>query len=277
MSISKKQQFVNFIHNQLNLLVIPTIDKKAINKWNELDFDKKTNFINVMNDNLSTYAIITGRRSGITVIDIDCIKPNQLNGRDVLLEFKKNNDIGHPFIIETPNNGLHLYYKYNEKLTKSSSKIKNYKNEIIPWDLRSDNGYVIGPHSIINNIEYKNFNIDLPTYIKTHNGFQNVPDCFIKLFDPNTSYILNDKYQPIQTIKPIAQLNIKTDNKSECKSDMKSEITFERVNELVSQLSIGRSDNRDSWLRVIWSIVNAGLQLGKDFSKIIHEFSKKIR
>lgn len=77
--------------------------------------------------------IITGKVSGITVIDIDSYKP----GAPDISAFPPT------FTIKTGNGGYHLYYQYQPGLTISAGAYPQYPG----LDMRSDGGFVVGPYS----------------------------------------------------------------------------------------------------------------------------------
>jgi len=78
--------------------------------------------------------IITGRISGITVIDVDTYKPGAVDP-GVFPE---------TFTVRTGQGGLQLYYQYQEGFTISANKYEEYPH----MDMRSDGGYVIAPPSV---------------------------------------------------------------------------------------------------------------------------------
>lgn len=78
--------------------------------------------------------IITGKISGITVIDIDSYKPNSIDPK-IFPE---------TFTVKTGQGGLQLYYKYEPGFTISAGQFPQFPNV----DMRSDGGYVVAPPSI---------------------------------------------------------------------------------------------------------------------------------
>lgn len=78
--------------------------------------------------------IITGKISGITVIDIDTYKP----GAPSIDKFPAT------FTVKTGNGGYHLYYRYRPGLSISASAYPQYPG----LDMRSDGGFVVGPFSV---------------------------------------------------------------------------------------------------------------------------------
>lgn len=96
--------------------------------------------------NVKTWATITGEKSQIMVIDIDNKTKGQ-NGHESLKEIlvtlseEDNQTIKNTLIVRTPNNGMHLYFKYRKGL-------KTVSNIIPGVDIRTDGGIIISPDSI---------------------------------------------------------------------------------------------------------------------------------
>lgn len=78
--------------------------------------------------------VVTGKISGISVIDIDIYKANNTT----LDKFPKT------LTIKTGNGGYHLYYEYVEGLSISANAYANLPGV----DIRSDGGYVVAPPSV---------------------------------------------------------------------------------------------------------------------------------
>lgn len=78
--------------------------------------------------------IITGKISGITVIDVDAYKA----GTTSIDAFPPT------FTVKTGNGGYHLYYKYQPGLTISANAYPQFPG----IDIRSDGGYIVAPPSV---------------------------------------------------------------------------------------------------------------------------------
>jgi len=95
---------------------------------------------------LANIAIITGRKSGLVVVDIDLkdkisgIKAN-LSFPDLVEEIQLNTNT---ITAITGSGGKHLFYKYPE-IDKKIPCVTNLRNGI---DIRADDGYVVVPPSI---------------------------------------------------------------------------------------------------------------------------------
>ena len=124
-----------------NLLpIIPMSEnKKPLVKWSDPN--------NQINDvdaavkkypNTRAWATVTGEKSQVMVIDIDNKTKGQ-NGHESLKEIlvtlseEDNKTIKNTLIVRTPNNGMHLYFKYRKGL-------KTVSNIIPGVDIRTDGG-----------------------------------------------------------------------------------------------------------------------------------------
>lgn len=96
-------------------------DDEQIEKWWE-QFPK------------ANIGIVTGKVSGVTVIDVDTYKGGDAS------KFPKT------FTVKTGNGGMHLYYKYAPGFTISADAYPDMPG----IDLRSDGGYVVAPYSETN-------------------------------------------------------------------------------------------------------------------------------
>lgn len=110
------------------------------------------------------YGILTGKISGIAVIDID--NHNGVSGADNLKEFCEKYDIELPDTktVMTPSGGLHLYYNLPEKYNDVQF-IQNHK-ELEGVDFQTHGRYVVGWGSTIDGLKYQVINnqpiADLP-------------------------------------------------------------------------------------------------------------------
>lgn len=99
------------------------------------------------------YGILTGKISGIAVIDID--NHNGVSGADNLKEFCEKYDIEltDTKTVMTPSGGLHLYYNLPEKYNDVQF-IQNHK-ELEGVDFQTHGRYVVGWGSTIEGIKYE--------------------------------------------------------------------------------------------------------------------------
>ena len=134
-----------FIENKKLFPIIPVSEnKKPLVEWK-----KEENHIKDIKSiskykNSSAYATITGKPSGVMVIDID--NKGKVNGHTSFMEvietLKIQKEDLKTLTIRTPNNGMHLYFKYREGL-------KTVSNIIPGVDIRTDGGIIIAPNSFI--------------------------------------------------------------------------------------------------------------------------------
>ena len=120
-------------------VALPLIGKKPIYKrWNTLTKTPEKLFVfegyNV--------GILTGKVSGITVLDID-IKQNGM-------KLWKSISTAYPEFttptVRTPTGGLHMYFRYNKNISSFSTfKLRDCS---IGWDLLNNDRLVVAPPSI---------------------------------------------------------------------------------------------------------------------------------
>lgn len=110
------------------------------------------------------YGILTGKLSGIAVIDIDT--HNGISGADNLKEFCEKYDVelSDTKTVMTPSGGIHLYYNLPEKYNDVQF-IQNHK-EVEGVDFQTHGRYVVGWGSTIDGLKYQVINnqpiADLP-------------------------------------------------------------------------------------------------------------------
>lgn len=85
--------------------------------------------------------IITGKISGITVVDIDMSNETHV---DIDL-FPRT------FTVKTPTGGFHLYYRYTAKIGQTANTFPQFPHV----DIRNDGGYVVAPPSFCDYIKEK--------------------------------------------------------------------------------------------------------------------------
>ncbi|GMF23992.1 unnamed protein product [Phytophthora lilii] len=92
------------------------------------------------------WGIQTGKRSGITVIDVD-IKKNK-NGMDSLLDVDIDLDDYQTYKVRTCSGGYHYYFKYDERFKTSANVLPGV-------DVRNDNGCVFAGerYEVVNDAE----------------------------------------------------------------------------------------------------------------------------
>ena len=149
------QPFANYAldYQQLGLAIIPCEGKSPKVSWKKYQTKPPslaTIYRWIKLFPAANIGLITGKISGITVID--CDDPN------LLLE-KLEAEFGESkFVVSTPSGGRHLYYSFNDENSKTG-----YKQKI---DVRGEGGLIIAPYS---------FNPDKKThYIITKGSFDDL-------------------------------------------------------------------------------------------------------
>ena len=174
----------------------PSVPWKTDTNWikdiNDLEiqgewFEYANNNNEVKKNKITGGALITGKSSGIMVLDLD---RNHGDGtKDGIEAYKKIvKDLGlskddedkafNTFTVKTPNGGLHLYFKYREGL-------KNDSNQDLSIDLRTDGGLIITPGSL------RKINDNIKEYkVYKDNPIHDIP---IPLFNKLTEYFGSNK------------------------------------------------------------------------------------
>lgn len=140
-------------YHDIGLAVIPCGGKKPKVSWKKYQA-KAASFATIYRwmkiFPTANIGLITGKISGITVID--CDDPNLLL-EELEAEFGESK-----FVVSTPSGGRHLYYSFNGEASKTG-----YKQKI---DVRGEGGLIIAPYS---------FNPDKKThYIITKGSFDDL-------------------------------------------------------------------------------------------------------
>lgn len=117
----------------IHLVTFPLTRQKlpAMKGWNLLEES-------VEHEEGSYYGIVTGKASGIFVLDVD-----MKNGKDGKAALAQLGEVPKTCTVQTPSGGLHLYFRYPENGCPTNAGIIGEG-----LDLRGDiNGYVVGPGS----------------------------------------------------------------------------------------------------------------------------------
>jgi len=123
-------------YNLFNFITIPMKGKApVIPKWNLF---KKTVHPTDILDNIG---ILCGSVSGVTIIDIDVKDSGMLFWKKLI---KEHPELIAP-IVETPNKGLHYYFKYEPEL-RNSIRLK-VDGQKIGIDIRNNGAITVAPPS----------------------------------------------------------------------------------------------------------------------------------
>lgn len=128
----------SYEHQGFKTVPIRSVKDKtpAVKGWNDPSF--QWNSETIQHEGIG---ILTGDRSGLTVIDFDAInKSGAVTQTDVELynNLKENLEPLCSVIVKTQNNGFHFYFIYDQRLRQTQSLFKGV-------DVRNDGGYVVAP------------------------------------------------------------------------------------------------------------------------------------
>lgn len=145
----------------------------SIKKWTSLTKTPLSIFKKYPNSNK---ALLTGKISNVTVLDVD----NKKGGLEEWLEFvKEHPEINDMILVQvrTPSGGLHIYFKYTLLIATSIGLVGKNKD----WDIRNDGACALIPDSIINDKPYTWIHNPKDTLI------QDIPDCLLDYILTHTS------------------------------------------------------------------------------------------
>lgn len=133
----KHQKWISIVEDFLNRgfsIIAIGNDKKPLFSWKEFQ-NRRPSLEEVKSwiskDNFAGFAIVTGKISGLFVLDID-------NGADT-----NSLDIPNTVSVQTGNGGSHYYFKYPSDIELGNSS--SFREHI---DTRGEGGYVIAPPSV---------------------------------------------------------------------------------------------------------------------------------
>lgn len=125
-------------YNMFPLVPLEGYKKKPYVKWSiPENWITEAQQLNQLK-NKTGAALLTGEKSGIMVVDLD-VKPE--DGVDGIETFSNIwQEVPNTLMMESPNNGWHLYYKFREGLKNRAAYFKGV-------DIRTDGGYIVAPGS----------------------------------------------------------------------------------------------------------------------------------
>lgn len=223
------------------------LNKKNIEK-------KKANFENIKWKNISeknvdysheAFAIICGKISNLTVIDID-----DINVYKQLL--KKYPIIENVFKIET-RNGIHLYFNYDENIKTTTNAFISYSNV----DIRNDDSIIFIPPT-----KYKMLNGDTYEYVFIGGDMMDVPTDLLTEF----KQFHNEK--GLNIIKKEKNVNKFIGVKNNAENTNK----INEIKNLIYQLPKNYCDDYDEWIKIGFIVKN---ELGIDGFDLFDNWSKQ--
>lgn len=247
---------------ELGLVTISCNKKKipCIKGWTEIT---KANCIENIKDN-QNIGILTGEKSGITVIDID-IKDNGVEVWNKLIE--KHDDIKTPK-VQTGTGGFHYYFKYNDKFLSDSKIVKMKDYKLVGIDVKNNGGYVVAPPSVNN--EGKKYEW-LNNFTKYE--LQDIPNWFLE-YVKNKKTKENKKEKPIKKNNNLSKKNDNNENKEETNVESEqistqTELPVEIIREILFGYKKERCNIYDDWTKVGMALKN----INNDYYYLFNEWS----
>jgi hypothetical protein len=137
------EQALDYLHRGYS--IIPLSGKKAIIKWEEYQHRLPTEpeITSWFKDGKSNIGIITGKVSGILVLDVDGEEGQK---------FIQQVDLPLTSCVKTGLGGNHFYFRY----IPENRELRNFTRRFPGIDLRAEGGYVVAPPSLhpVTNEEY---------------------------------------------------------------------------------------------------------------------------
>lgn len=180
--------------------------------------------------------LITGERTGITVIDFDDMDVyNKIC--DVIPAFKTCKKT-------LTRKGVHCYFSYTDKIKSTTNILKDYQHV----DCRNTGGFIIAPPT-----KYK---CDGKTYkyVETEGDILDIPEQFIKM--------LNDKSKGDNNTQVKQERKEKQEQQEQQKpiiDDDDREAYYEDVDFILSKLNEDRFNDYDLWIRFCFLLKNLDL------------------
>ncbi len=120
-------------------VAMPLQGKRPILKnWNKLEKTPERLFV-FQHRNIG---ILTGRTSGITILDIDMKNDGMTVWKKLSSAYP---EIKTP-IVQSPSGGIHIYFRYNKKI-HSFSRFR-LRGRVVGWDLLNNDRQAVVPPSI---------------------------------------------------------------------------------------------------------------------------------
>lgn len=100
------------------------------------------------------YSILTGKKSNLTVIDIDCNKNENIEDNVFIKKYGSDPSKWDGVVIKSPSGGFHVYYQYEASL-------KHGQDAVSHVDIRNDNGLIVSAGSFRDGKKYECIHGDL--------------------------------------------------------------------------------------------------------------------
>lgn len=240
---------LNTLEN-LNFIYIKAYSNEKRPKSKNWPSIKKSQIINKDKDRVG---YITGKISNVTLLDVDF----KDNGVIFFKNFCKKNNIDWENYIYyiTPSGGIHIPFKYDERLN-TKSKCYDENHNLIGIDVRNDGGFAMCPPSI--NYDWVNHPDDFEY------DLEEMPECLVQFILKSKKNILNNKIMEENIIEPIIN-NKQYENSN-------------KIKDLINIINKKYSDNRDDWIKIGICIKNIvenkdeAFDIWNDFSNLSKKY-----
>lgn len=149
--VDKEEVFDFYNINEFAITPAKLTKKSPVfSSWTDTVYDPLVT-INMEKNNV---AIVCGKNSNLFVVDVD-IKDNGLKYFQNLCQINKYNYITSTTCVLTPSGGLHMYYKYDDKISSNTVRFKDDEGNKIGIDIRTQGGCVISPPSKYDDKQYR--------------------------------------------------------------------------------------------------------------------------
>ena len=210
-------------------------------KWKNIK-EKTINFSH------NAFAIICGKISNLTVIDIDCV--------DIYKQLiEKYKILKNVFKIES-RNGVHLYFNYNKDIKTTTNAFVSYQN----IDIRNDDSIIFIPPT-----NYKLLNGNIYEYVFIGGDLIDIP---VELFTEFKQFNIDITINKINN-------NNNNNNNIVINNDFKNIHKKKEIENLIFQLPKNYYDDYNEWLKIGFIIFNELGLNGFDLFNIWSEQSDK--
>lgn len=224
--------------------------------WQQLEESniRKYKEVNNKKIKLNGYALLTGKKTGLTVIDFDDIK--------IYNNFIKYYPAFETCLKVKTRRGIHCYFKYTPLLKTASNILKAPYYSV---DCRNDGGFITIPPTKI-----KNENSELNTVYEEIEGIvEDLPDDFFELLRKEEKKV---------------NIEIKKEEEEEDEEDEEEQENnelYKDVDFICSKLNEDRYDNYSEWIE--WALLLKNLDLNKqeqeeifiNYSSLSNKFKKE--
>jgi hypothetical protein len=207
--------------------------------WKQINQDNFKDYIDIKND--TGVAIITGKMSGISVIDFDDVQEYD----KLVVDYP---EIKNHRTIKTKN-GYHIYCQYTDKLSSTTNGLTTY-NKV---DIRNDDSIIFAPPTT-----YKLKDGSIATYEDLGGDLLPVPEIILK------DAKVNQEPKTVVATKPTIS------NKMEEPKPPVS-INMDKMLDLGSIIKMEHLNSYHDWLKIVWALRSESEQ----YKEVAREISKR--